>query len=96
MSQRAGSLSYLVFSTGFSFAVYALFHAGGWRVALFDDLGKNALAAYVIHGMVDDVVKPFAPRDSPLWWMLAAFAVFFLLTWRIVRYLNSHGLYLRL
>ena len=53
MSQRAGSVSYLTFSTGFSLAVYALFvvacDRGGLRVGTFRTFGRNALAAYILH-----------------------------------------------
>ncbi len=100
MSQRAGSLSYLTFSAGFSLAAYAVFvwlvDGRGWRSAICGDLGRNALAAYILHDLVSDLVKPFAPRDSPLWWVALSLTAFFLLTWRMVRYLNRHGLWLRL
>jgi predicted acyltransferase len=100
MSQRAGSLSYLTFSAGFSFAVYALFV---WLVdrkqkrwELFRVLGENALAAYLIHMWVADAVKPFAPKDSPLWWAAAAFGIYFWISCRFVAYLNRRGMYLRM
>lgn len=100
MSQRAGSLSYLVFATGFSFAAYAAFvwlvDRRGWRVEMFAVLGQNALAGYLIHMWVSDAVAPFGPKDSPLWWALAVFGVFFLLTYVFVRYLNRHRMFLRL
>jgi predicted acyltransferase len=100
MSQRAGSLSYLTFSAGFSLAVYALFiwmvDQRGWRSLLCEDFGRNALAAYILHDLVRDVVRPFAPRDSPGWWIAVTFLVFFAVTWRMVRYLNQQGLWLRL
>ncbi|MBY0504550.1 MAG: hypothetical protein K2X03_11600 [Bryobacteraceae bacterium] len=100
MSQRAGSLSYQTFSAGFSLAVYSSFiwlvDRWGYRLSLFDTLGQNALAGYLLHSMVADVVQPFAPKDSPLWWVSAMFAVYFYLTYRMVRYLNEHRMYLRL
>jgi len=100
MSQRAGSLSYLVFSAGFSFAAYALFvwlvDRRNVRLELFSVLGQNALAAYLIHMWVSAAVEPFGPKDSPLWWALSLFAVFFGLTFLFVRYLNRHGMFLRL
>ena len=100
MSQRAGSLSYLTFATGFSLAVYAAFvwlcdlrqHAA----RLFNILGQNALAAYVLHLWLMDFVKPFAPRDAPAWWVLATFAIFFGATLGITAWLNRRGLFLRL
>lgn len=100
MSQRAGSLSYLVFSTGFALAVYVAFiwlaDLKQWTSGLFAALGQNALAAYLIHLWVDDFVKPFAPRDAPWWWVLAMFALFFGLTCGMVHVLNRRGLFLRL
>lgn len=100
MSQRAGSVSYLVFASGFSLAVYALFVvASDWgrlHVGLFRTFGRNALAAYVLHGMVAGAVKPFAPNDIPFWYAAAAFCVYFGLTYLLVRGLEKEGIYLRL
>ena len=100
MSQRAGSVSYLVFGAGFSLVVYAFFLAAcdgrGIRLSFLDTLGKNALAGYVIHEVVDQAVKPYAPRDAPLWYALAAFGVFLFLTWLFLRALEKRGIYLRL
>lgn len=100
MSQRAGSLSYLTFATGFSLAVYAGFiwacDLRGRSAAIFSILGQNALAAYVIHLAVANVIKPFAPRDAPVWWVLVTFGVFFAATLAIVAWLNRRGLFLRL
>lgn len=100
MSQRAGSLSYLVFATGFALEVYVIFiwlvDLRRWTSGLFAALGQNALAAYLLHLWVDDFVKPFAPRDAPGWWVLAMFALFFGLTCGMVHVLNRRGLFLRL
>mgnify|MGYP000100213435 CR=1 FL=1 len=100
MSQKTGSLSYLVFSAGFSLAVYALFivlsDLGRFQLGLFRTLGQNALAGYILHGWVKEPISPFVPRDAPLGYVLSAFLVFFLLTWFIMKYLEKRGLYLRL
>jgi hypothetical protein len=100
MSQRAGSVSYLTFGAGFSLAVYALFvvasDLGPLRLGVFRTFGSNALAAYVIHEMVARAVKPFVPNDAPLWYVLAAFALFFAICYVFVRYLEKNGLFLRL
>lgn len=100
MSQRAGSISYLTFASGFSFAVYALFV---WLVdqkqkrwELFAVLGQNALAGYLIHSWVADAVDNFGPKDAPLWWAMLLFALYFYASYRIVRYLNEHKMFLRL
>lgn len=100
MSQKAGSASYLLFSAGFSLALYAGFRVvcdgHGWRLTVFHDLGTNALAAYVIHFLVMAALLNFAPGDSPAWWALGMGALHFGLIWWMVRWLNAKGLYLRL
>jgi hypothetical protein len=100
MSQRAGSVSYLLFGAGFSVTLYAGFVVlcdwRGWQLPLFRTLGSNALAAYLIHMAVDDAIKPFAPKDSPAWYVLLLFALFLAITWLFVRYLEKRQLYLRL
>ena len=99
MSQRAGTLSYLTFSAGFSLAVYALFHLacdlGGFGLSVFNTFGTNALAAYVIHDLVGAAVDPFVPKDAPGWYVTAALAVFFSIIWLFVRSLEKQGVYLR-
>jgi hypothetical protein len=41
-------------------------------------------------------VRPYAPKDSPLWWALAMFAVFFAITWAMLRGMERQGLFVRL
>lgn len=100
MSQRTGSVTYLTFSAGFSLAVLALFvlltDLGGLQVGLFRTFGTNALAAYLIHPMVGDFVNRYAPRDAPLPYVLAAFALYLGLCYTFVRYLERRAIYLRL
>jgi predicted acyltransferase len=100
MSQRAGSVSYQTFSTGLSLALFALFVLACdlWRLRLgvFTTLGTNALAGYVIHMLVEEPVKDYAPRDSPLWYALAAFAVFFGICYLFLRHMEKNRLFLRL
>jgi hypothetical protein len=100
MSQRAGSVSYLTFGAGLSLAVFALFV---WacdllsvRVGIFATLGSNALAAYIIHDLVAEAIKPFTPKDSPLWFALAAFGLFLGITYLFIRYLERNRIFLRL
>lgn len=99
MSQRGGTLSYLVFSAGFSLAVFVLFF---WvcdvlslRLPLFRTLGTNALLGYVLHDLVGNAVKPFVPKDSPGWYLTASFLVFFFVTWLIVRHFEKQRIFLR-
>jgi hypothetical protein len=100
MSQRSGSVSYLTFAAGFSLAVFVLFHLLcdrlDWQLGLFRTFGTNALAAYVLGGMVDTAVSRFVPRDAPNWYVAAAFGVFFGLTYIFVRHLEKNGLLLRM
>jgi surface polysaccharide O-acyltransferase-like enzyme len=100
MSQRAGSVSYLVFGAGFSLALFALFVlvCDRWslRLGLFRTLGTNALAAYVIHDLVMEAVKPWTPKDAPLWFVFLMFGVFLAICYLFVRYLERHRIHLRL
>jgi predicted acyltransferase len=100
MSQRTGSISYLTFAAGFSMAVYALFvlacDLGHFQSGVFRTFGVNALAAYIIHPLVADAVKPYAPNDSPLWYVAAAFGVYFAICYVFNRYLEEHRIFLKL
>ncbi len=102
MSQRAGSLSYQVFSAGFSLMIYSSFlwfcdvRKPGLAWGVFATFGTNALAAYLIHMPVQKLVAKFAPRDSPLPWALLLCAVYFLIVWTMVRSLERRRIYLRL
>ena len=100
MSQRTGSVSYLTFSAGFSLAVYAVFvllcDQWGWTVGLFRTFGTNALAAYILHPMVSTAVRPFLPKDAPLWYVLAGFLVYFGICYVLIRYLEKNKLFLKL
>ncbi len=99
MSQRSGSISYQTFSAGFSLAVYVLFYVLcdilGWRVGIFRTFGMNALAAYVLHMIVDSAVSPFAPRDAAAWYMWAACFTFMLITYLLVRSLEKRDIYIK-
>jgi predicted acyltransferase len=100
MSQRAGANSYLWFATGLSLLVYAFFvwwtDIKGHRVGMFRTFGINALAGYIIHDLVSKFVRPFAPADSPLYWSLLMFAVFFGIVWLFLIGLDKQRIYLRM
>ena len=100
MSQRTGSVSYLVFASGFSLVVYALFLAAcdglGGSLGVFRTFGRNALAAYVLHDLVAGAVKPYAPNDSPWWFVALAFGVYFVITYALVRGLEKQGVFIRM
>lgn len=99
MTQRGGSLSYLTFGAGFSLLVYVLFYfladIVGIRVGVFRTFGTNALAAYVLAGMIGTAVQAFIPRDAPAWYALFAFCVDFFLIWLFVRTLEKNKIFLR-
>jgi predicted acyltransferase len=99
MSQRTGSVSYQVFAAGFSLAVYALFvlacDVGSLCVGLFRTFGTNALAAYVLHGLVAGAVKPWVPKDAPGWYVAAGFLVYFAVSYGLVRGLETQKVYIK-
>lgn len=99
MTQRGGSLSYLTFGAGFSLLVYVFFYILAdmlnVRIGLFRTFGTNALAAYVLAGMIGGAVKTFVPGDAPHWYVLCSFVVHFSLVWLFVRTLEKNGIFLR-
>jgi predicted acyltransferase len=100
MSQRAATLSYHLFAAGFSLAVYALFRIAcdyhQAQLKLFRILGANALAAYIAHGVVDNAVSSFVPRDAPGWYVAIGFFAYFAITCWLIQWLDRRGLYIRL
>jgi hypothetical protein len=100
MSQRSGSVSYLAFSAGFGLVVYALFLAAsdgaGMGVGLFRTFGRNALAAYVLHSLVAGAVKPWSPKDAPGLYVFAMLALYFGITYLLVRGLEKSGVFIKL
>jgi predicted acyltransferase len=100
MSQRAGTLSYHVFAAGLSLALFGVFFivcdGWGWGLGLFRTLGTNALAAYVLHGIVGNAVERFMPDDSPGWYVAAGFLLYFGVTYLFIRKLERDGIYLKL
>jgi predicted acyltransferase len=99
MSQRAGTLTYLTFSAGFSLLVFVLFYllcdVGKLQIPFFRTFGTNALVAYILHSMVSQAVQPFFPKDSPALYAYTGLAIFFLITWLFVKQLEKQGAYLR-
>jgi len=100
MSQRAGSVSYLVFGAGFSLALYGVFveacDVRGLRLGLLDTLGRNALVGYILHELVGEAVKPYAPRDAPVPYVLFALTIYLGITWVFLRFLEKRGIFIRL
>ncbi len=100
MSQRSGSVTYPLFGAGVSLAVLALFvlacDIGRLRVGIFGTFGANALAAYILHELVFSAVKPFTPRDAPLWYVFTACSVALAICYLFIRHLEKHKLFLKL
>ncbi len=100
MGKRGPNLSFMMFASGFAFALYGLFvvacDLGGLSVGIFRTFGTNALAAYFLHHVIEERVKPLVPNDAPLWYCLCGFALFLLLTYACVRYLETRKIYLKL
>jgi len=100
MSQRAATPSYHIFAAGVSLAVYGAFYVAcdmwGWQLGVFRTLGVNALVGYILHGIVGAAVGAFMPYDSPGWYVTAGFALYFGVTYLLLRGLEKQGIFLRL
>lgn len=100
MNKKIVSLPFVVFSTGWALALYGLFIVPcdllGWSIGLFRTFGQNALAAYLLHHLVEEAVHALVPKDSPLPAVLAGLAAFGLMTYLLVRGLERQGVRIRL
>ena len=100
LGKRMPNLSFMTFASGFAFALYGLFvlacDLGGVSVGFFRTFGTNALVAYFLHHVIEEQVKKLVPDDSHLWYCLCGFALFFLLTYACVRYLEKQKIYVKL
>ena len=100
MDKRIVTPSFILFATGFAFALFGGFVLAcdlrGWRSDTFRMLGQNALIAYLLHYPVEHSVHALMPEDSPLWWCLLGLALFLAIMMLFVRYLDRRKLYLRL
>jgi predicted acyltransferase len=93
MSQRAGTLSYLVFAAGFSLGLFVIWD---WvvrrfaiEVPLFRCFGRNALFCYALHGFMIDAIGLWVTKDAAAWIvyssLMGLFAVLFGLAWMLER-----------
>lgn len=100
MGKRMPNMTFLVFSTGFALALYALFvlgsDVGSLQCGLFRTLGQNALAAYIIHHAVEHTMHAVVPKDSPLWWCLTGLVIFYGVTLLFLRFLEKNKIYIKI
>lgn len=100
MSQRSGSPAYTLFGGGLGMVIFALMMivCDGWgvQIGMFRTLGVNALIGYILHGMVFEAVKPFAPKDSPLWFIFLAFGIALGICYLVLRTLEKQKILFRL
>ncbi|WP_029247540.1 heparan-alpha-glucosaminide N-acetyltransferase domain-containing protein [Schlesneria paludicola] len=100
MSKRLPTLSFILFATGFSAALYAVFlvvcQVWHWECSVFRTFGMNPLAAYVIHELIGFQLHPLVPNDSPLWYCLIGLTVYGLAVYLCVRSLEKSKIYLRI
>ncbi len=100
MSKRLVSLPYVLFATGCTSILFGLFivvcDRFGLQFSIFRILGANALAAYLIHQVLLDAMKPLVPKDAPIWFVLFGTVIFLSALILIMRSLERQKLYLRL
>jgi nucleoid-associated protein YgaU len=100
MGKRTVNQSFMMFAIGFAIFLYGLFvivcDLGSVTVGVFRTFGMNPLAAYVIHKITEHTIHTLVPRDSPIWFCMVGFGVFFLITYLLVRGLEKQNIYIRM
>jgi hypothetical protein len=107
MSQRAGSLSYLTFSAGFSLLVFTIFvwlaDVRGIRFGVFRTLGVNALAGYMLASITGPLAEKWitelgypVEKTAPVWPVAASFFLHFFLIYAVLRLMEWRKIYLRM
>jgi hypothetical protein len=100
MSQRAGSVSYLMFGAGLSLAAYALFvwacDVCHWQLGIWRTLGTNALASYVIHGVLGWGFGAAIARQSPPGTVLVGLLLYLAICYVCVWLLEKKGVHWRI
>ncbi len=101
MQKRFASLPYVVFVSGLSFALLAVFvlmtDIGGIQFSLFRTFGMNPLAAYVLHKLVlMNLMFHIIPGNSAAWLYWTGLAVYLMIVYVLVRGLEKQGIYIRL
>jgi hypothetical protein len=104
MSQRYCTVSYQVFSAGFSLLIYALFYLAcdqwGWHIGAFRTLGRNALLGYIVGILIQRQIKQWVRKefgpDLTVWHVMGGFVLLFVLVWAILRILEWRRIYVRM
>ncbi len=100
MTKQLPSPSFILFASGFAFALYSLFvlacDVGSVRIGLFRTFGQNPLATYLLHFVVGMTLHTVSPHDAPLSYCLASVTVFFAIIYGLIRGLEKQGIYIRL
>jgi predicted acyltransferase len=99
MGKRMVGPSFTLFAGGFAMTLYGLFIVGvdlmGGRLGVFRILGQNALAAYVLHHLIEHGMLEIVPKDSPLWWVLTALAIFMVTSISFIAYLDRNKIHIK-
>lgn len=100
LSKRVVTAPFALFSSGFAAALLGLFvivnDIFGLTLGVFGVLGRNPLAAYVLHHLVEHSILPLVPSDSPFWWCLTGLIAFFLISCGAIYWLDRQRIYIRL
>lgn len=100
MSQKAGTLSYLIFAAGFSLALFVVWD---WLVVRFSieipllrSFGKNALVCYAVHGFLIDAAGLWVARDASPWLVTLTLFSLFAILFALARTLEQRRIFIRL
>ncbi len=100
MSQKAGTLSYLIFSAGFSLTLFLLFDGLIKQfhidIGIFRSFGRNAITCYAIHGFLIDGIGGFLRKDSAAWSVVLALAALIAALYAFARILEANKIFIRL
>ncbi len=100
MDKRIVSAPFILFSTGFAFAIYSLFvwvcdrQGLGWDYLRM--LGQNPLAAYLLHYPIFKSVLSIVPKDAPLGWCFLGLFLYLGIMTLFLKFLDRQKLFLRL
>lgn len=102
MSQQHGTPSYLIFTAGLSFIVFAGFvwlaEQQGIQLGVFRTLGVNALAGYLLHSLADGFVNDWLKLqpESAWYFVYGGLALYFVLVYAVLRLMESRRILIRI